>query len=97
MTITTNLEAIVLNNIAYHEMCPQNGAKPQSHRDACCWCWADDFAGDAMTVNACKGVLSSLVKKGFIVIHPNDPEDSEVDFTEAGFEAWKLIDDNRSD
>lgn len=42
-----------------------------------CWCWVDEFAKDAgISIESCKGVLGSLVKKG--VVH--------IDFYDKNFE-----------
>jgi hypothetical protein len=89
----TEFEYHVLNEIAHHEMNSINGATPECADDVSTYCWADDFASDKMTVNQCKGVLSSLKKKGLINIYfiemYEGREESGVDFTEEGFNAWK--------
>ncbi len=91
--MTTEFEAYVLNQIAHHEMNSLNGATPSCAEDVSTYCWADHFAGDKMTTNQCKGVLSSLVKKGFIAIQDWDKGDTLVGFTKSGFEAWEKSQD----
>lgn len=88
MTNLTHFEAVVLNEIAHHEMNSSNGARPTRASDVNTWCWADDFTGGEMTVPQVKGVLSSLVKKNLIHCEGKGREAS-CGFTEAGFAAFE--------
>ena len=96
MTTLTESEGKTLNAIAYHEMNPSNGARPESASDVKTWGWADHFADDAgITVPQMKGVLSSLVKKGLINITDYDVNETTVNFTDEGYAAWETVDDKR--
>tara|TARA_Y100000310_G_scaffold338627_1_gene428778 strand:+ start:2348 stop:2647 length:300 start_codon:yes stop_codon:yes gene_type:complete len=88
MNITPN-ESLVLNEIARHEMNPENGAVPISASEVSTYCWVDEFTGGVLSVNAVKGVVSSLVKKKLIVVSDWDDDDTVVSFTEEGFSVWK--------
>jgi len=94
VNLTAN-EIDVLNGIAYHEMSSANTSKPKDISETGTYCWAADFS-DTLTVSQVKGVLSSLVKKGMIVVSPYDERDTIVDFTPAGFAAFQRYDDNRN-
>ena len=97
----TSLEAKMLNVIAYHEYAQSNGAKPESlehHGIFGTWLWLDEFAGDmGVTTQQIKGVLTSLKKKGFVKTSDEGTEDAAIRFTEAGFAAWQIVDDNTAD
>ena len=71
MTNLTPYEIEVLNGIAYHEMCPANGGKPEDIGQTGTYCWAEDFS-NSLDVSQVKGVLSSLVKKCLIQIDEYD-------------------------
>jgi hypothetical protein len=86
MNVTAN-EIAVLNDMAHHEMNPGNGARPTCAADVCTFCWVEDF-GPGLTLNQVKGVVSSLVKKGLIVVSEDD-EHNVVDFTDAGFAVFE--------
>ena len=88
MTNLTNNEFATLNWIAYNEMTPLNGDEPFSYEDCQCFMWVDELAPNLdMTIEQTKGVVGSLVKKGFIYSE-NDGEDDVCGFTEAGWVAW---------
>jgi hypothetical protein len=93
MTPTPN-EIDVLNGIAYAEMSPANGGKPESIDDTGTWCWADAFSA-TLSTNAVKGVLGSLAKKGLIIVADHGPSETVVNFTSRGFKVWQDNDDNR--
>ncbi len=97
--MTTNLtpnEIDVLNGIAYAEMSPANGGKPQSIDDTGTWCWADSFS-KTLSTNSVKGVLGSLAKKELIRVEDYDRDETVVNFTPEGFKAWQDNDDNRAE
>lgn len=84
----TPAEAHVLKAIAYHEMNPGNGTRPESESDVYTFCWTSDFSPQDMNVSQTKGVLSSLVKKGLICIFEYDDTDKGVGFTKLGYEVF---------
>lgn len=92
----TEYEFKVMNAIAHSEYTPINGATPEDSGDCSTWLWPSDIAKEvSLTVNQVKGVLSSLVKKEWIVIgyackELGDTDDS-VDFTEEGFVCWQHV------
>jgi len=84
----TKLEAAALNHYAFDEMNPGNGARPENADDVCCYVWADQLAvALGVSVNAAKGVISSLVKKELAYVTEED-DDNGFGFLAAGFEAW---------
>jgi len=95
MTTLTANEIEVLNGIAYHEMAPSNGEKPETIADTGTYCWVEDFSA-SLTPSQVKGVLSSLVKKGLIHVDDYDDEDTVVNFTDTGFKVWQENDDDRA-
>ncbi len=95
MNITAN-EIDVLNGIAYAEMSPANGGKPQEIDDTGTYCWADTFS-KTLTTSQVKGVLGSLTKKNLITVQEWDQGDTVVHFTEQGWKAWQAHDDNRAE
>jgi DNA-binding MarR family transcriptional regulator len=97
MTNLTDYEGKVLNAIAYHEMNPSNGMRPETASDVGTWGWTDDFAADAgITIPQAKGVLSSLVKKGLVKVLQYDVNETVVSFTVEGYAAWETVDDGRA-
>jgi hypothetical protein len=85
MTITAN-ESIVMNRIARHEMNPNNGEVPESHRDVLTYCWVEDFHPTWPAAQV-KGVIGSLSKKGLVLVCDGE-EENTIEFTPAGFDAW---------
>jgi len=79
MTNLTNLEAQLLNDIAYDEMTASNGARPESANEASAYLWADERAARlGISEKAVGGVLTSLQKKGLIgVTAPNCKHNEE--------------------
>jgi hypothetical protein len=81
----------MLNNIAnscYGNFCHED----PDHQDSQTWLFEACDNNDNFTPKE-KGVLSSLVKKELVIVHEYD-EDSTIEFTEAGVEAWKTIKEN---
>ena len=69
-----------------------NGAPMQAAHpsDLPTWVWLDTRKVGDMTVAAKKGVLASLVKKGFVTVTP-DSEGDLIGWTDAGFAVLRAI------
>lgn len=94
----TKLEALVLNDTAYHEHCASNGGRPECADDVHPWLWVDEIAANCgITMDQVKGVLASLVQKDWVGISDGGTDEAAIWFTEAGYQAWLTIDDNRAD
>lgn len=46
---------------------------------------------DVVTNNQDKGVVSSLVKKGLVIVQDSGSDESVIFFTDKGFDAWKEL------
>jgi len=95
MVEITDLEKIVLINIAENEMTPSNGEVPESVDDVSIWTESIEEGGplSGPRGKSLSGVLSSLTKKG-LTFHYEDkkhPEDSSTWFTDKGFEVYKTF------
>ena len=91
MTNLTQNEIGLLNSIARCEMNQINGAVPECANEVNTYIWADERAPElGISEKAFGGVMSSLQNKGLIwvCIDRQDPDDSGMGFTEAGFAAW---------
>jgi hypothetical protein len=98
----TQLEAKLLNNIAFNLYTTSNGSKPESFDDVSGGVWT--FAvGDGANCpsqirpRSIPGVVSSLVKKGFVWTRwaSGNGDEPAMGMTEAGWSAWKLYYDDR--
>lgn len=91
MTDLTQNEINYLNSIARCEMNQINGGVPECADDVDTYIWADERAGELkISEKAVGGVMSSLQNKNLIwvCVDRDEPTDSGVGFTEAGFAAW---------
>jgi len=86
----TERQNAVMNWIAFNEMTPCNGARPESVDDTHVYLWIDEISNDCgFTVNETKGVIGSLVEAGLAYTNPeSNPDDSGLGMTEQGFAAW---------
>ena len=77
---------------AHCENTPLNGAPKQAAHpsDLSTWVWLDTRKVGDMTTAQKKGVLASLVKKGFVTVTP-DSEGDLIGWTSAGFEVLRSI------
>ena len=91
MTHLTDLEKLVLNNITLHEMNEVNGANEhiETVDHTITFYWPEDFA-KGLEVNQVRGVVTSLVKKGLVVVQ-EDIEHNTIWLTEEGLVAWKSV------
>ena len=87
----TELETQMLENICSHEMNEVNGATEwiEDADMTVTYYWAEDFAKGIGSVNQVKGVVTSLVKKGLVVVQEDSMEDSMIWLTDEGLQAWK--------
>ena len=83
--MTTELQNLMLKNIARSEYSSVNGAEPESLSDID-WIWADTIIEDAED----KGVFTSLVNAG-LAVHSGGKKDAAVTLTTAGFAAYKSL------
>jgi hypothetical protein len=90
MTLTEN-EKSILNIVATSEFNAVNGSIPRHPEESPTWMFIDEIAEDSgLTVNQCKGVLGSLVKKGIVDIDDIDNDETLIQITKAGIdELWK--------
>lgn len=88
----TAAEHHLLIAFAHCQNTPLNGAPKQAEHpsDLSTWVWLDERDVGDMTTQQKKGVLSSLVKKGLVVV-TTDPEDDLIGWTDAGFAVLKVI------
>ncbi len=86
----TNLEFNYMNEIARCEMNSINGARPECANEVDTYIWADERAANlGISEKALGGVMSSLIQKGLISCSwEENPADSGVSFTEAGYKVW---------
>lgn len=77
---------------AHCENTPLNGAPKQAAHpsDLSTWVWLDNRKVGDMTTAQKKGVLASLVKKGFVTLTP-DSEGDLIGWTDAGFAVLRAI------
>ena len=77
---------------AHCENTPLNGAPKQAAHpsDLSTWVWLDTRKVGDFSVTQKKGVLASLVKKGFVTVTP-DSEGDLIGWTDAGFAVLKAI------
>ena len=88
----TAAEHHLLVAFAHCENTPLNGAPMQAQQpsDLSTWVWLDDRKVGDMTTGQKKGVLASLVKKGFVTVTP-DSEGDLIGWTDSGFALLKTI------
>lgn len=88
----TAAEHHLLVAFAHCENTPLNGAPMQAQQpsDLSTWVWLDGRKVGDMTTGQKKGVLASLVKKGFVTVTP-DSEGDLIGWTDAGFALLKAI------
>ena len=88
----TAAEHHLLIAFAHCENTPLNGAPKQAEHpsDLSTWVWLDTRKVGDMTTAQKKGVLASLVKKGFVTVTP-DSEGDLIRWTDAGFAVLKAI------
>ena len=94
----TEAEAHVLKAIAFDEMNSSNGQYPESASDVSTYSDAEAWSPEGWSAKQCRGVMSSLAKKGFIKVfeEKNDREgrhqyNTLVNFTETGYKAFVEI------
>lgn len=77
---------------AHCENTPLNGAPKQAEHpsELSTWVWLDTRKVGDMTTAQKKGVLASLVKKGFVTVTP-DSEGDLIGWTDAGFAVLRAI------
>ena len=89
----TKLEMGILNWMANHEMTCTNGWAngAECASDCATYLWVDEIAESLdITMNATKGVLSSLVQKGLVILHSSaDPTEAMIDMTDTAFKIWR--------
>jgi DNA-binding MarR family transcriptional regulator len=93
----TDLEAKVLNWIAYADHAPSNGAKPTDISQTGTYLWVDEIGSDIGVPTAtAKGAVGSLTAKDLISVVDtisDGEKENLVDFTDAGFAAWQAVDE----
>lgn len=97
MANLSKLELKAMDSIAYNEMNPLNGSRPESADDVCCWLWVDEIARDlGVSIPVAKGVVGSLAAKGFIVVAEYEgAESNQVDFSKEGYRVWDELSERR--
>lgn len=79
---TTELEQQVIKNIAHSEYNEVNGDNPITSDETITW-YYPEYLAKGMKEEQVKGVVSSLVKKGFVVVDEDD-EDNRIYLTDEG-------------
>jgi len=85
MTKLTDLESKVLKNIfesEYHSSIPENAMDTST--------WYFCAAGYSIDPKTVRGVVTSLVKKGLVIVfEEKNPDDSTIRMTDEGFKIFK--------
>ena len=94
----TDAESHVLKAIAFDEMNTSNGEYPESAADVSTYSDAEQWSPEGWSAKQCRGVMSSLAKKGLIKVfeEKNDRAGKHqynvlVDFTELGYKTFTEI------
>lgn len=89
----TDNETEMLLSFARCELSVVNGSPEYAKiaGDLNTFVFLEDRAPHNMTISQKKGVLSSLVQKGLVIVCPDPTDDDGLDFTAAGFEAVKAL------
>lgn len=81
----TEKEVNLLNTIVHDEFTPLNGEEPETLEDCSTFVDVDSWSNNIdLSINECKGVLGSLVKKNIINI-----EDEDIELSLFGFNIYK--------
>ena len=99
----TDLEYRVMDAIAHSQYTPVNGTTPKTRDEmASVWFWPDEIASEiGETKHVVAGALGSLTQKEAISTYLVSAEerrrgdDSHIDFSDIGFDAWRAARDKR--